>query len=210
MFSHNIEQYSTQKKCDICAGSRLRKKTSEKEIIKGFSVGDLYKEDFDNLEKKFQSLKEKTNKKLKSSIDNILIFIRVSQKVGLGYLKLSQKVMKLSGGENQRIKLAEALNDNRYAFIVLDEPAKGLGKREIKRLIKLLYEYIIKNNKTFIVAEHDPIFLGFCSYFVDLKRIAKNTTIVFQGNREELFKDQNNDIKKWIVENSEKIKLNYK
>ena len=125
--------------------------------------------------------------------------------LGLGYLKLGQKVKTLSGGENQRIKLAEALNENKYVFIGLDEPAKGLGKCEIKRLLGLIYEQISENKKTFIVAEHDPIFLNFCSYFAELKQKGKSTIIAFQGSRDHLFKDKKNDIRNWLTEDTEKI-----
>lgn len=125
--------------------------------------------------------------------------------LGLGYLKLSQKVKTLSGGENQRIKLAEALSENKYAMIGLDEPAKGLGKREILRLIGLIYDQLFKSKKTFIIAEHNPVFLNYCSYFAELRRKDYFSTIVFQGSRDQLFKDKKNDIYKWIIEDSTKL-----
>ena len=119
--------------------------------------------------------------------------------LGLGYLKLSQKVKTLSGGENQRIKLAEALNDNKYSMIGLDEPAKGLGRRETARLLNLIYNQVSKSKKTFIIAEHDTMFLNYCSYFAELKRKGQCTTIVFQGSREQLFEDKKNDIHNWLT-----------
>ena len=121
--------------------------------------------------------------------------------LGLGYLKLSQKVKTLSGGENQRIKLAEALNDNKYAMIGLDEPAKGLGRRETARLLRLIYDQVSKNRKTFIIAEHDTMFLNYCSYFAEILRNGQTSTIVFQGSREQLFNDKKNDISNWLTEN---------
>lgn len=120
--------------------------------------------------------------------------------LGLGYLKLGQKVKTLSGGENQRIKLAEALNDNKYAMIGLDEPAKGLGRRETARLLRLIYDQISKNRKTFIIAEHDTMFLNYCSYFAEILRNGQTSTIVFQGSREQLFNDKKNDIRNWLTE----------
>lgn len=125
--------------------------------------------------------------------------------LGLGYLKLSQKVKTLSGGENQRIKLAEAFSENKYSLIGLDEPAKGLGKREITRLLRLIYDQISKNKKTFIIAEHNPIFLNYCSYFVEFRRNGGSSTIEFQGSREQLFKDNRNDIHNWLIEDPTKL-----
>ena len=120
--------------------------------------------------------------------------------LGLGYLKLSQKVKTLSGGENQRIKLFEALNDSKYAMIGLDEPAKGLGRRETVRLLGLIYNQVSQNKKTFIIAEHDTMFLNYCSYFAELKHEGQSTKIIFQGNREELFNNKENDIRNWLTE----------
>lgn len=110
--------------------------------------------------------------------------------LGLGYLKLSQKVKTLYGGENQKIKLAETLNDNKFTMIGLDEPVKGLGRRETARLLGVIYKQVSKNKKIFIIAEHDTMFLNYCSYFAELIRKGQTSTIVFQGSREQLFNDK--------------------
>lgn len=138
-----------------------------------------------------------TSKLKISAKDNKML--ELLSNLGLGYLKLSQKVKTLSGGENQRIKLAEALNDNKYSMIGLDEPAKGLGRRETARLLNLIYNQVSKSKKTFIIAEHDTMFLNYCSYFAELKRKGQCTTIVFQGSREQLFDDKKNDIHNWLT-----------
>lgn len=179
--------------CDKCGGSGYLQEVLEWKV-NGLNIYEIQQMTIDELIASGISISNKANKML------LLL-----SNLGLGYLKLGQKVKTLSGGENQRIKLAEALNESKYAFIGLDEPAKGLGKREIKKLLGLIYEQISKNKKTFIVAEHDPMFLDFCSYFVELKRKGKSTTILFQGNREQLFKDKKNDISNWLTENTEKI-----
>lgn len=179
--------------CDKCDGTGYLQEVLEWKV-NDLNIYEIQQMTIDELIASGISISAKTNK--------ILVLL---SNLGLGYLKLSQKVKTLSGGENQRIKLAEALNENKYAFIGLDEPTKGLGKREIKRLLGLIYEEISENKKTFIVAEHDPIFLNFCSYFVELKRKDKSTTIAFQGSRDLLFKDKKNDIRNWLTEDTEKI-----
>lgn len=49
-------------------------------------------------------------------------------------------------------------------------------------------------------AEHDPLFLNYCSYIVEFKREGYSMTVSFQGSREELFSDKKNDIYKWHIE----------
>lgn len=179
--------------CDKCDGTGYLQEVLEWKV-NDLNIYEIQQMTIDELIASGISISAKANK--------ILVLL---SNLGLGYLKLGQKVKTLSGGENQRIKLAEALNENKYVFIGLDEPAKGLGKCEIKRLLGLIYEQISENKKTFIVAEHDPIFLNFCSYFAELKQKGKSTIIAFQGSRDHLFKDKKNDIRNWLTEDTEKI-----
>lgn len=84
-------------------------------------------------------------------------------------------------------------------MIGLDEPAKGLGRRETARLLGLIYDQVSTNKKTFIIAEHDTMFLDYCSYIAELIRKGQSTTIIFQGSREQLLNDKRNDIHKWLT-----------
>lgn len=75
----------------------------------------------------------------------------------------------MSGGENQRLKLAFALCKNNTNVLGLDEPAKGLGLREIIALFDVINEQACKG-KTFIVAEHNPTFINLCPKVTRLVR----------------------------------------
>lgn len=180
--------------CDKCNGTGYLQEVLEWKVD-GVNIYDIQQMTIDELIASGMNISAKADKMLKLLSD-----------LGIGYLKLSQKVKTLSGGENQRIKLAEALNDNKYSMIGLDEPAKGLGKRETARLLGLIYSQVLKNKKTFIIAEHDTMFLNYCSYFAELRRKGQSTTIVFQGSREQLFKDKKNDIRNWLTANPEELK----
>ena len=173
--------------CDNCNGTGYRKEILSWKI-NGINIYDVLQ----------MTVDEVLSSGLNVSVKAIKILTLLSN-LGLDYLVIGQKVKTLSGGENQRIKLAEALNDNRYATIGLDEPAKGLGRHETARLLELIYNQIEKSNKTFIIAEHNPIFLNYCSYFAELKREGQTSSIVFQGTREQLFKDKKNDIRNWLT-----------
>lgn len=173
--------------CDKCNGTGYLQEVLSWQVD-GINIYDIQQMTVDELIASTFHWSVKANKILKLLLN-----------LGLGYLKISQKVKTLSGGENQRIKLAEALNDNKYAMIGLDEPAKGLGRRETVRLLGLIYDQVAKNKKTFIIAEHNTMFLNYCSYFAEFIRKGQSSTIVFQGSREQLFNDEKNDIRNWLI-----------
>ena len=174
--------------CDKCNGTGYLQEVLAWKVD-GINIYDIQQMTIDELIASGMSFSSKASNMLE-----------MLSNLGLGYLKLSQKIKTLSGGENQRIKLAEALNNNnKYSMIGLDEPAKGLGKRDTVRLLRLIYSQVSKNKKTFIIAEHDTMFLNYCSYFAELKREGQSTTIMFQGSREQLFKDKKNDIRNWLI-----------
>lgn len=78
-----MSKYCAQKKCDCCSGSRLKATTAAKELCKGFSVGNLYTDDLDTLEKYLMNLKKSTGRNVQSALSNILSFIAACKKVGL-------------------------------------------------------------------------------------------------------------------------------
>ena len=76
--------------------------------------------------------------------------------VGLGYVKLGQSAVTLSGGEAQRIKLASELHkiSTGNTLYILDEPTTGLHFEDIKKLLKALDGLVEKGN-TVLVVEHN-------------------------------------------------------
>jgi hypothetical protein len=86
----------------------------------------------------------------------------------------------------EKIIMSSTMKFDYYYGIEVEQ----LGHRETARLLTLIYNQISKNKKTFIIAEHDTMFLNYCSYFAELRRKGRSTSIVFQGNREQLFKDK--------------------
>ncbi|MEQ1833664.1 MAG: excinuclease ABC subunit UvrA [Candidatus Eisenbacteria bacterium] len=89
-------------------------------------------------------------------------------RVDLGYLTLDRLTRTLSGGEAQRIELANALGANLAdTLYVLDEPTAGLHPRDTERLIEILHELTARSN-TLVVVEHDPLVINAAQYLVDL------------------------------------------
>ncbi len=94
--------------------------------------------------------------------------LRFLERVDLGYLTLDRLTRTLSGGEAQRIELANALGANlSETLYVLDEPTVGLHPRDTSRLVEILDELAGRGN-TLVVVEHEPIVMRGASYVVDL------------------------------------------
>ena len=92
--------------------------------------------------------------------------LQALQKVGLGYLHLNQTMTTLSGGELQRIKLADQLHRKGEVFII-DEPTDGLHLDDVHRLLKLFHEMTDAGN-TLILIEHSLDIMKEADYIIEL------------------------------------------
>ncbi len=99
----------------------------------------------------------------------ILKKIKVLQDIGLGYIKLGQPSSTLSGGENQRVKLATELakRDTGKTLFILDEPTTGLHFEDIRVLLKVINKLVDKGN-TMVVIEHNLDIIRCADYIIDL------------------------------------------
>ncbi|HET6348189.1 MAG TPA: excinuclease ABC subunit UvrA, partial [Candidatus Krumholzibacteria bacterium] len=103
--------------------------------------------------------------------------------VGLHYITLDRLARTLSGGESQRISLANSLGSNLLDVLyVLDEPSIGLHPRDTEQLINVLGELRARGN-TVVVVEHDLDIIGAADYVVDLGPGAgeRGGSVVYQG-----------------------------
>ncbi len=91
------------------------------------------------------------------------------QDVGLGYIKLGQSSSTLSGGENQRVKLAYYLSQERAepTLFIFDEPTTGLHFHDINRLLKS-FNALIERGHTILVIEHNLDVIKTADYLIDL------------------------------------------
>ena len=103
------------------------------------------------------------------NIPSILPKLKALQDVGLGYIKLGQSSTTLSGGENQRVKLATELakRNTGQTLYILDEPTTGLHFEDISVLLSVLNQLVDKGN-TIIVIEHNIDVIRNADYLIDM------------------------------------------
>ena len=112
--------------------------------------------------------------------------------VGLGYVKLGQSAVTLSGGESQRMKLAAELSrkSTGNTLYILDEPTTGLHSEDIKILLGVLQQLVDQGN-TVIVIEHNLDVLKTADYIFDMgpEGGRKGGMIIARGTPEQLAED---------------------
>ena len=167
-------------KCDECDGKRYNAETLSC-LYKGKNIYDVLEmraEEAYNFFKNHSQLAIK----LKTLCD-----------VGLGYIKLGQSAVTLSGGEAQRVKLAYYLEKKPTGktLYILDEPTTGLHTDDVARLLKVL-EGIVDNGDTVLVIEHNLDVIKMADYIIDLGPDGgdKGGKIIAKGTPEEIIKSK--------------------
>ena len=162
--------------CEVCGGKRYNRETLEVRF-KGKSIADVLDMTINQAVEFF------------SSVPSILRKIKVLQEIGLGYIKLGQPSSTLSGGENQRVKLATELakRDTGRTLFILDEPTTGLHFEDIKVLLGVFNRLVEKGN-TVLVIEHNLDVIKCADYLIDMgPGGGKNGgQIIAQGTPEEI------------------------
>ena len=164
-----IKRYQTALPCSVCLGTRLRPEALSV-TLEGKSIAEVGAMTIAvagafirGLE--FTPSQRKVSGPVITEIDSRLRFL---ERVDLGYLTLNRLSRTLSGGESQRIELANALGANLAdTLYVLDEPTVGLHPRDTSRLVEILGELAARGN-TLVVVEHEPLVMRGAAHLVDL------------------------------------------
>ncbi|MBR5540848.1 MAG: excinuclease ABC subunit UvrA [Bacteroides sp.] len=169
--------------CESCHGKRFKAGTLEVKF-QGKNIYDI-------LEMTVNQAIEFFNEHNQSKIVKRL---RPLQEVGLGYVKLGQSSSTLSGGENQRVKLAYflSLEKTEPTIFVFDEPTTGLHFHDIKKLLEA-FDSLIKRGHTIVIIEHNLDVIKCADHVIDLGPEGgdRGGNVVATGTPEEVAKCAN-------------------
>ena len=187
------DQFMGMVQCPQCKGTRLNKEALSYRIWDK-NISELAGMDIDQLYDWLGQAPEHMDERQKNIAAEIIKEIRTRLKfmldVGLEYLSLGRQSTSLSGGENQRIRLATQIGSQLVNVLyILDEPSIGLHQRDNDRLIASLKQLCDIGN-TVIVVEHDQDMMLAADYIVDIgpKAGRKGGEVVFQGSPDEMLK----------------------
>ncbi len=162
--------------CDVCKGQRYNRETLDIRY-KGQNIHDVLDMTIEDAVVFF------------SAVPNIHKKLDTLMSVGLGYIKLGQSAITLSGGEAQRIKLARELSkrDTGNTLYILDEPTTGLHFHDIKQLLYVLHA-LRDHGNTVVVIEHNLDVIKTADWIIDLGPEGGNGggTVVAEGTPEDV------------------------
>ncbi len=147
--------------CEACQGRRFRPEVLEI-THKGKSITDVLDLTVDEAIEFFSDGKTAAERR-------IVERLRPLQEVGLGYVKIGQSSSTLSGGENQRVKLAYYLAQEspRPTLFIFDEPTTGLHFHDISTLMHA-FDRLIEAGHTVVIIEHNPDVIKRADHVIDI------------------------------------------
>lgn len=164
--------------CEGCHGQRFKKDILDVRVD-GKNINDVLNMTVTEALEFFNRLNEKTVVSRLQPLDD----------VGLGYIKLGQSSSTLSGGENQRVKLAYFIGREKQepTLFIFDEPTTGLHYLDIKRLLSA-FDALIERGHSIIVIEHNLDVINYADYVIDLGPDGgdKGGSLVVAGTPEEV------------------------
>lgn len=159
--------------CEYCNGTRYSDEAIQY-LYKGKNIVDILAMSVEDAASFFGS-----NKKIKDKLNALM-------EVGLPYISLGQPLSTFSGGERQRVKLAQNIK-KKGSIYILDEPTTGLHAADIEKVIEIL-EKIVDRGNSVIVIEHNTDVMKLADYIIDVGPDGGNKggQIVFTGSPKEM------------------------
>ena len=163
--------------CEECQGHRFKKDILEVRYH-GKNIDQILDMSVDSAKAFFESKKEPAAKRVAASLE-------ILQRVGLGYVKLGQSCSTLSGGESQRVMLAQFLSRDASSggkFFIFDEPTTGLHFNDVKKLL-YAFDALVDAGNTILVVEHNTDVIRAADWVIDLGPGSgdKGGEVVFAG-----------------------------
>lgn len=167
--------------CEACHGKRFKQDVLDIEY-RGKNIDDILNMTVNQAIEFFSESNGSTEKKIVKRLTPL-------QNVGLGYIKLGQSSSTLSGGENQRVKLAYfiAQEKGNHTLFIFDEPTTGLHFHDISTLMRSINQLIDKGNSVVII-EHNADVIKSADWIIDIgpEGGSEGGKIVFEGVPEQI------------------------
>ncbi len=186
-----LSRYRKTVTCKNCKGNRLRPEALAFSIG-GFNIAGLTEMSVSKLNDYISNLQLTKHEQQVSSeiLRQVKLKLGFLLRVGMGYLTLDRLSKTLSGGESQRINLANQLSSRLTGSLyILDEPTVGLHNRDVSKVIEIIRELSNIGN-TIITVEHDMTVINSSDWIVELGpgggRDGGN--LLFSGRREDFLK----------------------
>ena len=184
-----LRQYQSPQTCRSCQGARIQPKALYIKIA-GRSIADVSRLPMEDLQAwvlglELTAMETQIAETILRELRARLAFL---VNVGLGYVSLDRQMRTLSGGEAQRINLANSLGSRLVdTLYVLDEPTVGLHPKDTTTLLLLLGQLRDAGNSVLVV-EHDPMAIRDADHILELGPAAgeKGGNVVFEGTPQEL------------------------
>ncbi|MEL3907036.1 MAG: excinuclease ABC subunit UvrA [Treponema sp.] len=167
--------------CDVCRGKRFNKETLDVRY-KGKNIADVLEMTIEEAAEFFAPVPQVARK------------MQTLLSVGLGYIRLGQSALTLSGGEAQRVKLAHELSKRSTGrtLYILDEPTTGLHFADVKQLMEVIQRLVDQGN-TALMIEHNLDVILQADHIIDLgpEGGINGGTIVAEGTPEQVAEVKN-------------------
>ncbi|MCH4168308.1 MAG: excinuclease ABC subunit UvrA [Streptococcaceae bacterium] len=159
----------SQQICEKCQGKRFNDQTLSY-LYRGKNISEIFDSTAQEAINIFYD-----NPAIKHTLESVI-------RANLSYIKLGQTLDSFSGGELQRLKIAQMLSQKSSEIIILDEPSTGLHESDIDNLIALINELVTDGN-TLIILEHNLSIISQADWIIDLgpKGGSLGGNLLFQG-----------------------------
>jgi excinuclease ABC subunit A len=186
----NILRFAESRTCSVCHGSRLNEKALSV-TFRERNLASFTSMTVEALKNYFEGMKEDVHEGIKSIRQKILDKCVLLEKLGLGYLSLDRTSNTLSGGEAQRIRLANQITNGLQGITyVFDEPSIGLHESEQDKMLEVL-NGLVDNGNSLIVVEHDERSIRRADHLIDIGPDAgiHGGNLSFSGRIKDLLSD---------------------
>ena len=174
--------------CEACHGHRFKKDILDV-MFQGKNIDDILNMTISEAVEFFRETGKQGDKETGQITKAIVKRLSTLEEVGLGYIKLGQNSSTLSGGENQRVKLAYfiGLEKQESTLFIFDEPTTGLHFHDISRLLQA-FNALIERGHTILIIEHNMEIIKCADYVIDLGPDGgdKGGNLVMAGTPEEV------------------------